>query len=239
MKKVITFFLLFAVILTCASCNKISYESSVPTLSESDKASATDAAKVLSSEKETAVRDNCYEEDSTALMSDTADDFRWANHEYSAEKDGILLKVSAPKNVVPSIEFEVIATVTNNSRKDITFTIPFCADNTHTEIRVKITDGENSFTDNDIHGKSFPELTKDVTIKSGESYTQTMHFMPGRYTSDILGHPDALFENCKDGEYTGTATFYWHKAEGEYDTNSISVEFPVTLLSRTATMIPT
>ncbi len=150
---------------------------------------------------------------------------------YSAEKDGLLLTVYSPSLLVYGNELYVTATIKNTTDKDITYTLPYCVDDTHTEIRVKITDGKNYFTDLDIHGKAFPEMTKTVTLQSGETYTQKMRFSPCEFDWFLIDYPDESIKYFDAGDYTGTATFYWHEADDPSKSYSVSLDFPVTIVN--------
>ncbi len=216
----------------CGTFNDNENQRSLP-VNEDVKAKISEfISKVYLSETPTAVRDNCYPDGDTEHMHDKNYDY------YKAETDGVILEIHAPYVVVPSTEFEVCAIVTNTTDEAITYVTPVYADNSHTEVRVKISDGQNSFTDIDVYGRAFPEACKEFHLKSGESYTQIMHFMPGKITSDIgSSKPDAFFENYKGGDYKGTAVFNYYCLDGGcvQISKSVSVEFPVVLASKKST----
>ncbi len=199
--------------------------------------------------KSTAVRDDCYPEEKCTVYAggDSIDaDFESIisnysaaddDHHYSAEKDGILLEVDATMIAMPSTEFCVVAKVTNTTEKDIEFSVPYGAGehDTHDEIKVVISDGVNEFTDADIYNKEFACAEGQFTLKSGETYTQVMDFMPGKIISDSSGKPDAFIENYRGGNFTGTASFTWHLSKDGRQKESVSLEFPVVLASKAST----
>ncbi len=207
---------------------------------------------IYNSEKPTAVRDDCYpEEKCTAYKGGDSIDADFESiisnysaadddHHYSAEKDGILLEVDTTMLAMPSTEFCVVAKVTNTTNKDIEFSVPYGAGEhgTHKEIKVVITDGENEFTDTDVYRKEFLDAAGQFTLKSGETYTQVMNFIPGKIISDSNGKPDAFLENYRGGNFTGTATFTWYLTEYGRQKKSVSLEFPVVLASKSSTFQP-
>ncbi len=242
MKKALIFLLLILSVFGCASCKKAENDFADITQKITEAIANTDSTTLSNiinpSEKNTAVRSFCYP-DSSILPEHIHD----KNYDfYQTEKDGVVLEVHAPHVVIPSIEFEVCAIVRNTTDENMSVFIPYGADNpnTHQEIKVTISDGKNFFTDIDVHGKEFADAERVFTLHSGETYTQTMHFMPGKITSISDGKPDAFFENYPSGEYKGTATFTRANLDGGclLVERNVSLDFYVNVAGKTSTMIP-
>jgi len=153
------------------------------------------------------------------------------------KQDGLVLKVfTGYQHQFTGEPFTLTATVTNTTDKDIVFG----ADNTpdlHSEIRVSIPGtNDGAFTDIDIWGKLSDLNYKYVVLKAGETYTQTMRFLPGKalgsYRDDLSKQDIDWFPA---GEYEGTAIFAWHPEYpdaglGPRDAKLIELRFPVILV---------
>ena len=126
------------------------------------------------------------------------------------EKDGLLLRVESDYAYKFTEEpFILTATVTNTTGKDITYGVGSGTPNVHKEMLVNIP----GFTDMDIYGKMFNEMYMFATLKAGESFTETIRFMPGipRSSSvDDVALPDKDINWLPAGEYEGTAVFTYY-----------------------------
>ncbi len=141
---------------------------------------------------------------------------------------GIVLSVYAPETVVFGEKFYVFEKVTNNSSKSITYTLPYCTPNMHLEIETEISDSNNrNFIDCDTLGKELAHAGRSETLLPGESFEQTICFLPGWTDDGSRGLEHAKITMFDKGEYTGTAVFNW---DTEEDIDSISLEFPVVVV---------
>ncbi len=156
---------------------------------------------------------------------------------YRTENDGVVLEIHLPYVISAGSEFEVCAIVTNTTDHIISYTTPVYSDDSHTEIDVEITDGQNYFTDIDVYGKFFPDAVKTFHLESGESYTQVMHFIPGKYISD--SYNNTLMKYYDNGKYKGTAMFDYYYLEGGdvHNPDSVSLEFEVNIVEKASNII--
>jgi len=144
---------------------------------------------------------------------------------YSVEKYGIQLTVKFDKPVIQQGKNLILtAIVKNTGNSAIKYTLPSSTDNMHNEIIVKIAEPSSGqeFIDADIFGKVETGMLKTVTLKSGESFTEVITFVPGYRTGgswEIL--KDAKIKYFEAGEYAGTAQFEWNRKVG----NSAVLEY--------------
>jgi len=155
------------------------------------------------------------------------------NHE--VEKDGLVLRVySGYQHQYTDEPFTLTASITNNTGRDIPYTLPSCTPDMHLEIRVRI-DGPNNaeFIDMDTYGKGMDLGMKTAVLKAGETFTETIRFLPGQPRGD---YQSALSKQEIDwfpaGEYKGTALFTWYTGTGENpgEAKQLQLEFPVVLI---------
>ena len=148
--------------------------------------------------------------------------------QYTNSHDGIVLSVYSPENVVFGEKFYVFAKITNTSSESITYSLPYCTPNMHLEIEINISDNNNkAFIDCDTLGKYVAHLERSETLLPGESFEQTICFLPGWTDDGSIGLEHAKITMFDKGEYTGTAVFNW---DTEEDIDSISLEFPVVVV---------
>jgi hypothetical protein len=151
-----------------------------------------------------------------------------------AEKDGLLLQVEADYAFKFTEEpFTLTATITNTSGHDITYGAGSGTRNVHQEIQVHIR-GKNDaeFTDMDIYGKIMTADMKLDTLKAGETFTETIRFLPGAPRSDSEIDLQDI-DWFPAGEYKGTAEFMYFtgtmKNPGEQ--KKLQLEFSVILFN--------
>ena len=146
-----------------------------------------------------------------------------SNREYKEEQNGMVLSVSLPENIKCGEKFTLVAKITNTTEESITYTLPTSTENSHYDIRIVITDGQNNFIDCEQHFKPHTNLEKAVSLNPNETYTQTVLFMPG-WTTDAVALEEADITMFSPGEYNGSAKFNWNSNNG---TESITLDFPV------------
>jgi len=150
------------------------------------------------------------------------------------KKDDLLLQVDADYAYKFTEEpFTLTATITNTTGHDITYGAGSGMRNVHQEIQVRIR-GKNGaeFTDMDIYGKIMTADMKLDTLKAGETFTETIRFLPGTPRSDSE-------INLRDidwfpaGEYEGTAVFTYFAGtmENPGEQKQLQLEFPVILFN--------
>ena len=154
--------------------------------------------------------------------------------DHESKQDGLLLRVK--ENSIGHFAgepFTLTAAITNTTGRDIIYG----ADNTpnlHSEIKVRIAGKSNAqFTDMDVWGKLSLLNYRYATLKAGETYTQTMRFLPGA----PLGNPRTeLSKQDIDlfpaGDYEGTAvfTYYTGTMEDPGTAKQLELKFTVTLV---------
>ncbi len=258
MKKAVAILMLFLTVLCCIGCEKTedkderTTQKITETKSEDKSNSTTQhtakaSDKTQTSEIPTTPSDYILSYTPTApsnfslpheSSSVDVDHIHNKNYDfYKAENDGVVLEVHLPYVISAGNEFEVCAIVTNTTDHSISYTTPYYSDDSHTEVNVEITDGQNYFTDIDVYGKFFPELAREMTLKSGESYTQVMHFIPGKYVSD--SYNNMLTKYYDSGKYYGTAVFDYYYLEGGdvHIPDSVSLEFEVNIVGKASNII--
>jgi len=112
------------------------------------------------------------------------------------KQDGLLLRVQVGLKSFSGEPITLTATITNTTKHDVTYGVGSGTPNVHQEIRVSIP----GFTDMDLDGKVWTDDYRFVTLKVGETFTETIRFSPG-------GLPA--------GEYEGTAVFTYYTVLGE------------------------
>lgn len=160
----------------------------------------------------------------TTLQTTNQDSTLTPNQEYQKEQNGMLLTVSLPKSIEYGEEFILVAKITNTTEESITYTLPTGTPDMHYEIRTKITDGKDFFTDRDTFFKVCDTMERNATLNPGETFEQTMHFIPGLTKNGHLGLDNADIIMFKRSTYNGTAEFRWNTDSG---TESLVLEFPV------------
>lgn len=145
------------------------------------------------------------------------------NKEYKKEQNGMVLSVSLPESIKCGEKFTLVAKITNTTEESITYTLPTSTENSHYDIRIAITDGQNNFIDCDRHFKPHTNLEKVVSLNPNETYTQTVLFLPG-WTTDAVALEEADITMFSPGEYNGSAKFSWNSNNG---TESITLDFSV------------
>lgn len=148
--------------------------------------------------------------------------------QYTNSYNGIVLSVYSPKNVVFGEKFYVLTKITNTSSESITYSLPYCTPNMHLEIETNISDNSNKdFIDCDTLGKQLAHAERSETLLPGESFEQTICFLPGWTDDGSMGLERAKITMFDRGTYTGTAVFNW---DAEEDIDSISLEFPIVVV---------
>lgn len=141
--------------------------------------------------------------------------------------DGVTLKVYIENPKVKSGgEVHIMATVTNNSGKDIISTLPIY-NQQHYEIRTKILarGGGKAFYDKDYPIEVTEDATRQFIIRSGESYVQDMYLVAAEMNSGMSGTADAVpygAEKC-----AGTSTFKWDGSNGAEKSLTVSFEIEI------------
>ena len=152
-----------------------------------------------------------------------------------ATQDGLVLRVETGyQQKLTDEPFTLTVSVTNTTKKDITYGAGSGTPNMHQEIPVSIRGkGNVQFIDMDTWGKIMTDDFKFATLKAGETYTQAMRFLPGTplgdYQQELSKQDIAWFPA---GEYQGTAVFTWYTGTGwePGETKELKVEFPVILV---------
>lgn len=166
-----------------------------------------------------------------------------------AEKDGLRLTVTRPLYVPAGEGFVLTAVIENKRSTPVTAALPTGTPNMHYEIRVTIGSGKNSCTDADTIGLPMNEMMSFMTLQPGESYTQTMHMLPGSFepgtyptTRNIqsgtvapLEPKDGKFIAMPAGKWEGRAEFVWFSGssadyDGSTSTSSLELKFPLTIV---------
>jgi len=150
------------------------------------------------------------------------------------EKDSLLLRVESDYAYKFTEEpFTLTATVANTTGQDITFSAGSSMRNVHGEIQVRIggkRDGQ--FTDMDVYGKLITADMKLDTLKAGETFTETIRFLPGvpRGDSNNISMEDVDWFPA--GEYEGTAVFTYFTGTMEHpgEQKQLDLKFPVILI---------
>lgn len=151
------------------------------------------------------------------------------------QKDGLVLQVqTAYQHQFAGESFTVTTSITNTTQRDITYRLPSSTPNMHLEIQVSIR-GQNNveFIDMDTYGKAKTDENKYVVLKAGETYSQTIRFLPGSasggYWADLSSQTISWYPA---GEYKGTAIFTWVSgtADNPGETKQLQLEFPVELV---------
>jgi len=152
------------------------------------------------------------------------------------EKDGLLLRVYSDFQYIFTGEpFTLTASITNTTGRDITYAAGSSTLNMHREIKVSIPGkGNYHFTDMDTWSKIQLLDYRTATLKAGETYTQTIRFLPGAPLGDLRTELSKQEMNWfPAGEYTGTAVFAWHSDGTEvtpHNANLLELEFPIMLI---------
>lgn len=243
MKRVIsTFLALFSVILLC-SCDE-NNTGAVDNTTESVKEEKTmhnfdldlTSTEYETNEKETVEQKT---KDSVSGASEKVDDnieiTGYTTHkseingktvkEYRKEYNGVILTVILPEKIGYGKDFTLVAKVLNNTGENISYTLPSITPNMHFEIKVKISNGNNSFTDRDTFNKPFEQLEKTAVLPDRETLEQAMTFLPGTTTANLINEENiTMFDR---GIYSGTAEFCWNVNGG---TERILLEFPVEII---------
>lgn len=119
---------------------------------------------------------------------------------FTEDFDGVVLTVMTDKNIHAGEDFNVTATVRNNTNKPIGLWLPVTGEGSHTEISTRISRGIRSLTDISVAGKAFAEAISSLIIQPGEEYVQNMTF------STFTGYASDYPASYELGEYKGTAT---------------------------------
>ena len=145
--------------------------------------------------------------------------------------DGIQLTVTlAKEKTAVQEDLQLTVRVTNTTQKDIPYTLHSSSENMHFEIptAIKRTDGK-AMIDRDTYGKFYTDMVRNAVLKAGESFTQTMRFVPG-YASggsdEFLAQ--AVITYFEAGSFSGTASFRWGN-EGSAKGKTITLDFPVVI----------
>lgn len=131
---------------------------------------------------------------------------------FKSEKDGVKLNVSVPEKVKAGESFILTARVTNNTGKELKYTLPCCDYINHYDISVKISDG--GFTDKLCYDRAHPEATREETLAPGEYYEDSLIFVPGRIISGAYTR-NPVYQMAEPGKYKGIAAFENLKCEFE------------------------
>lgn len=140
--------------------------------------------------------------------------------------DGVTLKVYVENPKVKSGgEVHIMATVTNNSGKDIVSTLPIY-NRQHYEIRTKIlTQDGKAFYDKDYPVEMTEDATRRFIVKSGESYVQDMYLVAAEMNSGMSSTADAVPYGA--GKCAGTSTFKWDGSNGAEKSLTVSFEIEI------------
>jgi len=154
------------------------------------------------------------------------------------EHDGLVLQIDTGyQHQYTGEPFTLTATVTNTTGKDITYGVGSGTPNMHMEIQVSIY-GPNTamFVDMDTYGKVHTDDYRYTTLKAGETFTQTIRFLPGTPTGsdgEISMDDVAWFPA---GEHEGEARFTYFTGTGENpgenpgEVKHLQLSFPVILI---------
>jgi len=152
------------------------------------------------------------------------------------KQDGLVLRVETNfQKHFTGEPFTLTASVTNTTGKDIAYWADITP-NLHSEIAVNILGkNEKAFIDMDTWGQLSLLTGNFFTLKAGETYTQTMRFLPG--ASDNVRTYDLQNMNWfPAGEYEGTAVFtylpdtYSATLDNHEKTKELTLKFPVVLV---------
>ncbi len=150
---------------------------------------------------------------------------------HTKESNGVILTLYVPGKVSSGERFFIIEKVVNNSGKDIYYSLPYYSTKTHLDVRTEIIDkNKKCFIDCDTFGQSYPEATSRRSIREGETYSQTVFFLPGYVTNYASTLEDSKVSMFDKGEYQGSANFNWFE-DYSMDTglNNLSIDFSVTV----------
>jgi len=246
MKKLVALLMTIALLLACAACggevdNKNTSTESATTQTTAATASSTGlipTSETPQQQSTASIGTQTQSKPSTAPTSTTKSTSRVTRPDITmsreAKKDGLVLKVfTGYQHQYTGEPFTLTVSITNTTEHDIIYG----ADNTpnlHSEIKVRIAGkGNDQFTDMDVWGKLSLLNYRYATLKAGETYTQTMRFLPGA----PLGNPRTeLSEQDIDlfpaGEYEGTAvfTYYAGSKENPGEAKLLELKFPVILV---------
>ena len=148
-----------------------------------------------------------------------------------AEQDGLLLRVHSPyQQQFKGEVFTVTASVTNTTNRDILYDVLTGVPDMHHEIQVTI---EPGFLDMDTFGKFQSGEYRYATLRAGETFEQTIRFLPGvpKGASLEIDLDNMNWFPAKD--YTGVALFTWYtgnSAAEPGETRELRVEFPVSVI---------
>ncbi len=147
------------------------------------------------------------------------------------EKEGLLLRVaSGYQHHYTGEPFTVKASITNTTLRTVNYGVASGASNMHFEIPVTIPPG---FIDMDTYGKLYTADFRIKKLKPGETFTETIRFLPGTPRENNGMTLD--LENIEwfpAGQYTGTAVFTWFTgtAENPGKTKRMELAFPINLI---------
>jgi len=150
------------------------------------------------------------------------------------EHDGLVLRVETGyQHYFTGETINLTATVTNTTKQDVTYGVGSGTPNMHMEIQVSIYGYNNAmFVDMDTYGKIHTDDYKHATLKAGETFTQTIRFMPGtpRGSGDEIDMEDVVWFPA--GEYVGEARFTYIIGTGENpgEVKHLRLDFPVILV---------
>lgn len=224
---------LLCVVTTLCSCNKVdlttTYHSQSSTKSsfsnQSFHTTINNRTTITEAEKST---ESLLDSTGTSTLINNPSIVAEDMNKYTNSHNGIVLSVYSPKNVVFGEKFYVLAKITNTSSESITYSLPYCTPNMHLEIETNISDNSNKkFIDCDTLGKEMALLERSETLLPGESFEQTICFLPGWTDDGSMGLEHAKITMFDKGVYTGTAVFNW---DTEEDIDSISLEFPIVIV---------
>lgn len=148
--------------------------------------------------------------------------------EFQAEKNGVELKVTLEKSPINENEnLKLVAEVINKTGKVIGFSLPTSTPmNLEIRVSVKTEDGKE-FLDADTYQIAQTAMMKDVTLKDGETITQSMTLVPGTIEYEDVHHPFRYeFVNYyPPGKCKGEAKFNWGIEGEENSGDTLVLEF--------------
>ena len=150
---------------------------------------------------------------------------------HETEMDGLVLRVHSPyQQQFKGEVFTITATVTNTTDHDIFYGVGSGTPNMHNEIRVTI---EPGFIDMDTYGKIQTDDYKYATLRAGETFEETIRFLPGVPKGAVLEIDLDSMNWFPADEYTGSAVFTWYtgaSVENPGEMKELRVEFPAVVI---------
>lgn len=147
--------------------------------------------------------------------SEAVEIFRNKGKSLTAGKDAdVSLTVKYPETVKSGENFLVRVSVTNNTDKTVTYTLPNCDYLNHKDIRVLI-GSDGYFADGWDYMRAHPEALRDETLAPGETYTEDILFSAG-----YMDYSEGTITPAAPGTYNGSAEF-------RYGDQSEKVDFKI------------